>query len=153
MKSIGRMIALGLGAALVAVACGGGSGADRADPTQPLDQDAPLVGDLPPGSAPNVDQPLFIDGEPRDGVTPSVGSGMLVGAGLTLDQALTTDAVDPIAVRGISCRTSAAPACVKCSPSRIRRSAAEPTLRSATCRGSTSVLCRPTRTSAGQTTM
>jgi len=46
------------------------------------------------------DEDLFPDDEPRDGVTPPGASGMLVGGGLTVPEALATDATGVIAVQG-----------------------------------------------------
>lgn len=43
---------------------------------------------------------LFPDDEPRDGVTPPGASGVLVGGGLTVPEALATDATGVIAVQG-----------------------------------------------------
>ncbi len=58
------------------------------DDTVVIDQ-----GDIP-------DEDLFPDDEPRDGVTPPGASGMLVGGGLTVPEALATDATGVIAVQG-----------------------------------------------------
>lgn len=47
-----------------------------------------------------TDDDLFADDEPRDGVTPPGMSGVLVGGGLTVAEALATDATGVIAVAG-----------------------------------------------------
>ena len=47
-----------------------------------------------------TDEDLFTDDEPRDGVTPPGVSGVLVGGGLTVPEALATDATGVIAVQG-----------------------------------------------------
>ena len=48
------------------------------------------------------DEPLFIDDEPRDGVAPGSSSGMVVGGGLSVGEALTTDVAGVIAVHGFA---------------------------------------------------
>jgi hypothetical protein len=53
-----------------------------------IDQDDPTPDDL------------FPDGEPRDGATPPGPTGVLVGGGLTVPEALATDAGGFIAVQG-----------------------------------------------------
>ncbi len=47
-----------------------------------------------------TDEDLFTDDEPRDGVAPPGVSGVLVGGGLTVPEALATDATGVIAVQG-----------------------------------------------------
>ena len=47
-----------------------------------------------------TDEDLFTDDEPQDGVTPPGVSGVLVGGGLTVPEALATDATGVIAVQG-----------------------------------------------------
>jgi len=115
MNSTKRLSLLGAALALIALACGGGTD------DQPSNQPAPstsVAGDLQTGGLTPLaacaedtpdcqdtlvagdEEPLFVDGEPDLGVAPGGSSGMVVGGGLTVDEALTTDAVGVIAVQG-----------------------------------------------------
>lgn len=110
-----RLTLLGAALALVALACGGGTGenADEVAPPAPPANEAPTGGLTPlasgtcPEGTPDCqdtplggDEPLFVDGEPDLGVEPGDSSGMVVDGGLTVDAALSTDAEGVIAVRG-----------------------------------------------------
>lgn len=123
-----RFAALGIALALVALACGGGTADENADgpappatvtddtPTggsTPLADDAAISGLSPlasgtcPVGTPDCqdtplggDEPPFVDGEPDLGVDPGDSSGMVVGEGLTVEEALATDAEGVIAVQG-----------------------------------------------------
>lgn len=107
-----RLMILGAVVAVVALACGGSSivenTPDEIPPTSVAPVGAPLIAgtclegtpdcqDTPLGG----DQPLFLDDEPRSGLEPASGSsGLVIGGGLTVEEALATDAVGPIAVQG-----------------------------------------------------
>ncbi len=98
---------------LIVAACGGGAGSDdpASLPTNPNPDDTPAaVGACVEGEPDCVDTVVIGDEEPLpsgsddEGVIGSgggvAGSGMLVDGGLTVSEALTTDATGTIAVRG-----------------------------------------------------
>lgn len=74
--------------ALVAAACGGAV-EETVDTAAVIDAD--------PSAS---DEPLFIDDEPTDGATPGAVSGLVVGGGLTISEALATEATGILAVQG-----------------------------------------------------
>ena len=118
MKVYRRLLMLGVVVAVIALACGGGESIDRAsgdlspaefssdDPvaegSSPKVSDACLAGAADCDDVPgNTDEPLFIGDEPRFGTDPGAGvSGMVVDDGLSIADALATDATGPIAVQG-----------------------------------------------------
>ena len=96
--------------AMLLAACGGGAdvtdddGASGAPtiagacaPDHPDCVDTIVVNDDEPSAS---DEPLFIDDEPTEGDAPRATSGFLVGGGLTIPEALTTDATGVLAVKG-----------------------------------------------------
>ncbi|HSG79226.1 MAG TPA: hypothetical protein VLD62_06590 [Acidimicrobiia bacterium] len=109
-----RFLALVAALALVAVACGTESTSDAAG--APTVTDAPTE-TLPPNPAAGaclagapdcqdipgagLDEPPILEDEPDLSVDPSEGvSGFVVGGGLTVAEALTTDATGVLAVKG-----------------------------------------------------
>ena len=87
-----------LALAVLAAACG----TESADPSPDAAAGACLVGDPDCGDlgVVNNDEPLFIDDEPTDGAPPDDAVGMLVDGGLTVEEALATDASGVLAVQG-----------------------------------------------------
>ncbi len=88
--------------ALVIAACGGAA--------EPPVETLPPVGDPLVSSAceegvpdcydtVDVDEPLFVDGEPTDGVPPGTTSGFPVLGGLSIGEALATDATGTLAIQ------------------------------------------------------
>ena len=107
-----RLVILGAVVAVVALACGGSDTVDdtpdEISPTSIAPAGAPLVAAACEEGTPDCqdtlvggDEPLFLDDEPRGGLEPSSGSsGLVIGGGLTVEEALNTDVVGPIAVQG-----------------------------------------------------
>ena len=99
-----RLLMIGVLVALFAAACG-----DDASDTS-----APDEAQLPPNPAgaclegdpdcqdlgPLPTEPPLLPGEPDGGVAPGVGTPMVVDGGLTISEALETDATGPLAVKG-----------------------------------------------------
>lgn len=89
--------------ALFAAACGSGTNSTSTVPTDDL---APIAGacsiddpDCVDTAVAGEDEPLFLDDEPTDGVTPAAGM-VAPGGGVTVGEALTTDATGVLAVTG-----------------------------------------------------
>lgn len=107
-----KLIILGAVVAVVALACGGDTAdttTDELPPATAAPAGAPdaastcLVGTPDCDDTPDVgEEPLFVEDEPRDGEAPSSGdsSGLVVGGGLSVEEALETDAEGTIAVQG-----------------------------------------------------
>lgn len=74
--------------ALVAAACGGAA-EETVDTAAVIDAGSSVS-----------DDPLFVGDEATDGVTPGGVSGLVVGGGLTISEALATDATGILAVQG-----------------------------------------------------
>ncbi len=124
MKHTKRLVALGAVVALVALACGDGARSDNpasdglspATTVPPADvvqddpapdvastclEDEPDCQDIPGAGS----EPLPLDDEPK-GVEPGGGAGLVIGGGLTVAEALETDATGVIAVQGFVVRDS-----------------------------------------------
>ena len=93
---------LGAAAALVATACGGGASVENAaDPLPPdassaCEVGAPDCGDIVNGN----NEPLFVDGETDLDGDPGGSSGLVIDGGLSVEEALDSDATGRIAVQG-----------------------------------------------------
>ena len=103
MKGIRSLLAL-LALALVVAACGGSSGS-RVETLPPVGD--PLVSSGCEEGVPDcddmidADEPLFIGDEPNDGVPPGQATtGFPVLGGLTVGDALSTDATGVLAIQG-----------------------------------------------------
>ena len=86
--------------ALTAAACGDESAQPDAD-SLPTVAGACEEGTVECDDTPDVGDP-FEPGEPEpiDGLDPDTGSGMLVNGGLTIEEALASDASGPLAIQG-----------------------------------------------------
>lgn len=86
--------------ALAATACGGAAGEPAAD--EPNAAGTCLVGasDCDDVGSSSGDEPLFVDDEPTDGAPTDDVTGLVIGGGLTISEALSTDAIGVLAVQG-----------------------------------------------------
>ena len=66
-------------------------------PDHPDCVDTIIVND---GTPPDSSEPLFLDDEPTDGLTPRASSGLVIDGGLTISEALATEATGVLAVEG-----------------------------------------------------
>ncbi len=88
--------------ALVAVACGGGTSDDpdaagvAPHPASTCEVGAVDCDDIAGAGG----EPLFIDDKPDLGVDPGTSSGLVIGGGLSVEEALRTDATGVLAVQG-----------------------------------------------------
>jgi hypothetical protein len=90
--------------ALLAAACGDDDGSAGASGSGELPPD-PAAATCPEGTpdcndTPGLSEPPILPGEPDEGVAPDSGTPMVVDGGLTVSEALATDAAGPIAVSG-----------------------------------------------------
>ncbi len=113
MKGIRSLLILSA-FALVIAACGGTSDEQSVEILPPVGD--PLVSSQCAEDVPDcddtlvADEPLFIGDEPRDGVPPGQTSGgFLVGDGLTVGEALRTDATGVLAVNAFVFADAAGP--------------------------------------------
>lgn len=91
-----RFTAVALALVLVGAACGDTSDAEQL----PIDDGSANPAATCPEGTPDCSDTPFVDGEPTDGLPPGDSTGMPVGGGLTVSEALATDATGPLSVTG-----------------------------------------------------
>jgi len=104
MTSISRLAAGLLALALFAAACGASDAEAPTADELPINPAATCVETQPDcQDTIDADEPLFLDGEPTDGLEPGaavVGGAVTPDGGLTVADALASDAIGVLAVKG-----------------------------------------------------